>query len=183
MPLSILRLFDSMRSIGKWFSMSRGISMASGLIAATPKGNKFFWNIDAKVGVNAPNRSVDVQLVQLGYRAVFKSPFNAGRLTPAEVDAYINIQPGAICSGREDDPLVQAIRAHEQSRGGTQDGVVSPLGQGHIVYTDAAGPHALILVALNNSLKDMLGDAYPHIEKHPECPGELRSLAELMFSK
>jgi hypothetical protein len=135
------------------------------------------------VGANAPNKSTDVQLVQLGYRALLKSPVNAGRLTAAETDAYSKIKLGATCSGREDDPLVRAIRAHEESRGGTQDGVVSPISQGHIVYTDATGPHALIIVALNNSLKDVLGDTYPHIDQHPECPAELKNLARGYFSR
>jgi hypothetical protein len=157
--------------------------MVSGLIATSDKGSKFFWNIDAKVGVKAPNKSIDVQLVQLGYRAILKSPVNAGKLTAAEVDAYSKIKPGALCTGREDDPLVQAIRAHESSRGGTQDGVVTPLSQGHVVYTDAGVTRGLILVALNNSLKDVLGDTYPHIEKHAECPNDLKALAAAMFSK
>jgi hypothetical protein len=157
--------------------------MTFAFVNRTGKGDKFFWNIDAKVGANAANKLLDVQLIQLGYVAMLASPANKGKLSQAEVDAFSKIKPGANCTGREDDLLVRAIRAHEASRGGAQDGVVSPLGQGHISYTDASGPHTLILLALNNSLRDVLGDSYPRIDLHADCPTDLKNLSRATFSK
>lgn len=157
--------------------------MAFGLVNRTPKGDRFFWNIDTKVGLRSPNQPLDVQLVQFGYFAVLRSPVNQGRLSPEETDAFSKIALGTPCSGQEDDPLVRAIRAHEASRGGTQDGVVSPLSQGHVIYSDAQGQHALILVALNNSMKDILGDQYPRIDKHDQCPADLKALVGSYFGK
>ena len=113
--------------------------MVQTLIAATQSGNKFFYNIDAKVGARAPNRGVDVQLVQFGYFAMLRSPKNAITLSAAERDAFSKIVLGKLCTGAEDDPLVRAIRAHEASRGGTQDGLVSELRPGHIGYVDPTG--------------------------------------------
>lgn len=157
--------------------------MTSPLINKDARGIKFFWNIGAKVGAKAPNKLVDVQLVQLGYHCMVRSPVNAGRLTSAEAEAFANIKPGPGCTGAEGDPLVRAIRAHEASRGGTQDGFVSQLAQGHIAYVSTSGKLALILVALNNSIKDILGDKYPRIDLHPACPGDLKAVAEACFNK
>ena len=129
--------------------------MVQTLIAATQSGNKFFYNIEAKVGARAPNRGADVQLVQFGYFAMLRSPKNAITLSAAERDAFSKIVLGKLCTGAEDDPLVRAIRAHETSRGGTQDGLVSELRPGHIGYVDPTGRHSLVLVALNNSMRDL----------------------------
>jgi len=168
----------------QWLSFDQqGVIHGCRINRPKPKGDKFFWNIDAKVGAMAPNRGIDVQLVQVGYRAMLKTPANTGKLSAAEIDAISKIRPGAICTGREDDPLVRAIRAHEQRRGGPQDGVVSPLGQNHIGYFDGTEMQAMILLALNNSLKDVLGNGYPHIDQYSECPLELKNLALTMFGR
>jgi len=80
--------------------------MVQTLIAATQSGNKFFYNIDAKVGARAPNRGVDVQLVQFGYFAMLRSPKNAITSSAAERDAFSKIVLGKLCTGAEDDPLL-----------------------------------------------------------------------------
>jgi hypothetical protein len=155
--------------------------MVQTLIASGPKGSKFFWNIDAKVGVGAPNRATDVHLVQFGYFAMLRSPKNVHSLSAAERDAFGKIALGKPCNGTENDPLVRAIRAHEASRGGTQDGVVSELKPGHIVYTDGAGKHSLVLVALNNSMRDLMAGRYPRIDLNESCPGDLKNFVKGLF--
>jgi len=155
--------------------------MVSTVISSTPK--KFWWNIDAKVGLNAPNNFFDVQLVQLGYVAILGSPINRGILTQAEIDAFSEITPGEGCTGREDDVLVQAIRAHEAQRGGTQDGCVSPLSQSHITYVAGGHQFAMILIAMNNSFRDILGNQFPRIDQMADCPGGLKQVVHSLFDK
>ena len=150
-------------------------------IAPVPSGKRFFYNIDAKVGVRAPNRELDVQLVQFGYFAMLRSPKNANALSTAERDTFSKIVLGTACNGTENDPLVRAIRAHEASRGGTQDGLVSELKPGHIGYTDTKGPHSLVLVPLNNSMRDVMGGRYPRIDLHDACPAKLKNFVKGLF--
>ncbi len=156
--------------------------MVQTLIGLTGRGNKFFYNIDAKVGARAPNRATDVQLVQFGYFAMLRSPKNANSLSAAERDAFSKVVLGVPCNGTEIDPLVRAIRAHEASRGGTQDGLVSELKPGHITYTDTkGGVLGLVLVALNNSMRDLMGGRYPRIDLHESCPGDLKNFVKGLF--
>jgi hypothetical protein len=152
------------------------------LINKSSEGGKFFWNIGAKVGLGSPNRPADAQLVQFGYFCMLRDPRNASKLSVDEKDAFAKVSLGAACSGREDDVLVRAIRAHEASRGGTQDGFVSELGQGHIQYSGAGGKHLMILVALNSCMRQIMGGIYPRVDQHPECPGALKSLAQGFFT-
>ncbi|MFO1087064.1 MAG: hypothetical protein U1E21_21120 [Reyranellaceae bacterium] len=155
--------------------------MVQSLIASTQSGNKFFYNIDAKVGAHAPNRVNDVQLVQFGYFAMLRSPKNANSLSAAERDAFGKIVLGSPCNGTDADPLVRAIRAHQASRGGTQDGLVSELKPGHIAYTDRTGFHTLILVALNNSMRDVMAGRFPRIDLHESCPAGLKAFVKGLF--
>jgi hypothetical protein len=150
-------------------------------IATLPTGKRFFYNIEAKVGVRSPNRELDVQLVQFGYFAMLRSPKNATTLSAAERDTFSKIVLGTACNGTENDPLVRAIRAHEASRGGTQDGFVSELKPGHISYKDTKGPHTLVLVPLNNSMRDIMGGRYPRIDLHDSCPKKLKDFVKGLF--
>ncbi|MFO1161957.1 MAG: hypothetical protein U1E60_24175 [Reyranellaceae bacterium] len=159
-----------------------GGCMVHTLIASTPRGNKFFYNINAKVGARAVNRGIDVQLVQFGYFAMLRSPKNVGTLSVAERDAFSNINLGMPCDGTEMDPLVRSIRAHQASRGGTQDGLVTELKPGHISYSDATGLHTLMLVALNNSMRDLMEGRYPRIDLHDSCPADLKKFVTELFT-
>ena len=155
--------------------------MVQTFIAPVASGKRFFYNIDAKVGVRSPNRELDVHLVQFGYFAMLRSPKNANTLSAAERDAFGKIVVGTPCNGTENDPLVRAIRAHEASRGGTQDGLVSELKPGHIGYTDSKGPHSLVLVALNNSMRDLMAGQYPRIDLNGSCPAKLKAFVKGLF--
>jgi hypothetical protein len=145
--------------------------MVSPLLLTGPKGPRFFFNIDGNVGPKSPNRTTDVQLVQLGYLAMLQNPANQSVLTTAERQAYANISPGAKYSGSPSDPLSLAIRAHEASRGGTQDGHVSAMKNS--AFYDAH--HFFMVAALNNSLRDVMQGDYPRIDKHKKCPIDLRN--------
>ncbi|MBR0800719.1 hypothetical protein JQ615_35695 [Bradyrhizobium jicamae] len=145
--------------------------MVSGILVQKPGFRKFFWNIDAEVGLNSPNRTDDVQLVQLGYAFMAMAP-----TTPNEIRAtFAAVQVGAFCTGRDDDPLVQAIFAHESSRGGTVDGHVSVIGTSNGIYMDSSGPHTYMLTALVNNIQDGMPNDFPRLDKHPACPPDLKA--------
>lgn len=94
------------------------------------------WNIDGKVGLSSPNKEDDVQFVQFGYFCML-SKFPG--LSAPEKTAFGAIVLGSRCTGVENDPLVLAIRAHQASRGGAQDGVVSPLSATPLPITTRPG--------------------------------------------
>jgi hypothetical protein len=140
--------------------------MVSPLILTEPgKGPRFLFNIGGNVGPGCPNEQSDVQFVQLGYYAMVRDPKNSSLLTAEERTALGKIVPGAAYSGAPQDPLTLAIKAHERSRGGTQDGHVSVVRSG-----GTYGKHTYIVVALNLSLVDTLKGDYPRLDKHPRCP-------------
>ncbi len=147
--------------------------MVSPVIVKKPTGLKVFWTVDADVGLSSPNRPEDVQLVQLGYAAMLANPRAAK--TPEERSVYAKVVPGSACSGRADDPLVQAIVLHQKLRGGTQDGHVSKFTASTVGYVDATGSHSHMLLALVNNLSDMIPNDYPRLDKHPSCPGLLKT--------
>jgi hypothetical protein len=146
--------------------------MPHGFIAA----KKFFWNVDGKVGPASPNKIEDVQLVQLGYLCA-----SVGQNTgiPAELKAVFGrVVPGAGYSGKSDDPLTVAIKAHQKFRGGTQDGVISVMHNASGIYD---GVHSWMIASLNNNIKDVLGTNWPHLGRHPQCPAPLKAAALAVF--
>lgn len=148
------------------------LTMAHGFIAV----KRFFWNVDAKVGPSSPNKIEDVQLVQLGYHCASVGE-NTG--IPGELKAvFARVVPGAVYSGKLDDPLTIAIKAHQKFRGGTQDGVISVMNNANAVYD---GIHSWMIVALNNNIRDALGTNWPHLGRHPKCPAHLKAAAETVF--
>lgn len=128
--------------------------------------NRFFFNIDANVGLNSPNKEEDVQLVQMGYFAASTNPETPADLKPI----YAKVTPGAAYKGDANDPLTVAIIAHQKSRGGTQDGHVSVI-RG-VTYD---GAHTYMLTALNNNLIDLQPADFPRLDKHAKCPQVLRA--------
>ena len=140
----------------------------------TPDGPALLWSVDANVGLNSANKQADVDLVQLGYAyrlSNAKAPKSAG-----EIAAYKKVKVGAPCTGRSDDPLVQAIVAHEVARGGTQDGHVSPFTKDQPAYFSADGKHTKLCVGLMFSVMDGLA-MYPRLDQstNPPCPPTLKA--------
>lgn len=148
--------------------------MAHGILLGPEK--RFFWNVDSHVGQGCPNKPDDVQLVQFGYYCMARNP--AANLTPQEKAAYKTIVPGAPYSGAANDPLTIAIKAHQASRGGTQDGRVSPIQNASGSY----GEKAWMIVPLVNNIKDVNRQVWPNIQKAHKCPSGLAAVAEKTFS-
>lgn len=133
----------------------------------------FYWNVDANVGVGSPNRTEDVQLVQLGYAIMAKS---TNPLIPASDKAvFALVKVGAPCTGLESDPLVQAIRKHQASRGGAQDGHVSVLPPAGIDYPHRGGTKGFMLASIMGNIRDAMPTDYPRIDKHASCPAALKA--------
>lgn len=146
--------------------------MVSAMLIKFRDGPKFSWNIDGDVGLGSANKTDDVQLVQLGYSVLAQSVRQ-----PADLRAVCaQVKPGAVCTGREDDPLVKAIRAHQATFVGTRDGRVSVVKTSNALYVDAGGPHAYLLLRLLNNVFDAQPGDFPRIDKLPACPAALRAV-------
>jgi hypothetical protein len=132
------------------------------------KSRLFFWNIEANVGPGCPNLSEDVHLVQLAYACgalALSVPYSDSRV-------YLRVVPGASYDGAPNDPLSIAIRTHQQRRGGTQDGHVSPIAPSG-TYD---GKHTFMLISLNNFIRAAITNRnWPRIDQHPSCTALLRS--------
>lgn len=151
--------------------------MATPVVIGSGAGRRFAWNLSANVGVSSPNNADDVQLVQLGYAcAQYGTNFDA-----ATRAIFATVMPGAPYSGQENDPLTRAIRAHQKSRGGTQDGHVSVIANLTTPSYDAAHPY--MMMSLNNLILDQLKSDFPRIDKHAKCPALLRAVATKACAK
>ena len=133
---------------------------------------KFYWNLDANVGPGCPNKTEDVQLVQLGYFCMSNNPKVS--VPPEERAAYAAVTPGAPYTAAPDDPLTIAIKLHQKRRGTIPDGRVSSIKNSTGFYD---GTSEWMIMALDNNIADALGEAWPHLNKHPRCPGPLRDTA------
>ena len=139
--------------------------MANGIFIAP--GSSFCWNVDANVGIDCPNKTEDVQLVQLGYASAAANPLYPH---PELKPLYAKVVPGAIYTGRPDDPLSIAIKAQQKAVGGPQDGRISMIHRdGHY----AQGTFWM-LCRLNKSIAVILAQEWPHLDRHPRCPATLR---------
>jgi len=138
---------------------------------------RFYWNIDANVGIGSPNKSEDVLLVQLAFHC---KGTNTKVNTPAADRAVYNaVIPGAAYTGSPNDPLSKAIKLFQMRRGGVQDGHVSKINNNGGTY---APEMAFMLVSLNNNIFDTLGTTnWPYLDRHPKCPGGLKELINRTF--
>src|SRR5262245_47603110 len=126
--------------------------MASGIVL---NSGRFYWNVDANVGIGSPNKTEDVHLVQLAFVCKGSNP-NAP--TPPEDKAvYLAVVPGAPYSGNPNDPLSVAIKHLQKKRGGPQDGHVSKITPAGTYAAEIA----FMLVLLNNNVSDVLGGGWP----------------------
>lgn len=145
------------------------------ILVATNK--RFFFNLDGNVGVNSPNQKDDVELVQFGYFAMGKNPRTDSALRPV----YAAVTPGAPYSGGANDPLTLAIITHQKDRGGTQDKHVSVIHTPSVQYSATDGPHSFMLVPLLNNMFDLMPNDFPRLDKHPNCPAELKRVVRALL--
>jgi hypothetical protein len=136
---------------------------------------RFYWNIDANVGIGCPNKAEDVHLVQLAFHCRANNPkLSANKEEQAIFSAVI---PGAPYSGSPMDPLSIAIKFAQKQRGGVQDGRVSKM-KPEGMYSPGV---TWMLVGLNNNMVDILGGMWPFLDRHPKCTPALKELVKRTF--
>ncbi len=143
-------------------------------------GPKFMWNLDCSVGKGAANTVFcDVSFIQWYY--TLAADFYLTSQENKEI--YRNVNITGICSGTDDDPLVAAIIAQQQSMNHPYvDGKVSV-----VTGTGKLGPHAFFLLRLEARFAIMYPNAWPRLDLIPNCPssvmqvsrGAIPNLAEL----
>jgi hypothetical protein len=152
----------------------------------TQFSTSFCWNLDAHVGLGAPNRSTDVQLVQLAYFCMGTVLRNVAPVDPALMAVCRLISPGEPYFGRPDENLSIAIVTQQRLRGGIQDGRVSPIQGNHMEY---GGGKTWMLAPLNSHIARILGTNtvgvpgnWPKLHLHPRCPSDLAAISRDVFT-
>lgn len=147
--------------------------MASGIVLSS---GRFYWNVDANVGLGSPNKMEDVHLVQLAFAC--KGANMKSTISNEDRAIYNAVVPGAPYTGSPSDPLTVAIKLFQQRRGGIQDGHVSKISTSGTYAPETA----FMLVSLNNNVFDVLGaGSWPYIDRHPKSTSVLKDLVSRTF--
>lgn len=138
----------------------------------------FFWNVDAAVGLKGENRWEDVLFVSW---CLYK--MRTWSYTPDAVKTILRSTPlSEHCSGRENDPLVLAIKAVQRVNPiMLADGRVSPAVRGGTYAYRGRNPMFVIFV-LNNALKMLHPQQFPRIDLMPEFAWQLKQVALRPFN-
>ena len=131
--------------------------------------DKVVFNLNADVGRMAPNKLDDVELVRFGYFCMKNDP-QAQNLIPASMKVALQaMQP----KGPYFADLQKVIDAHEEARGGTQDGKVT-VGKAQFLHTVIYdGVHSWIIYTLGRNMRDFLPNMYPRIDLHDQSGPEI----------
>jgi hypothetical protein len=123
----------------------------------------FQWNLSCSVGRGGQNSlPVDVSYIQWYYTLAAAHPN-----TPADRKAvYKKVSVTGTCRGTPDDPLVQAITAHQTAlQHPIVDGKISvATGDGRV------GERAFFVLRLGARLSDMYPQYWPRLDLIPTCP-------------
>ena len=141
-------------------------------------GDVMFFNLDADVGRMAPNRIDDVELVRFGYFCQRSRPENQPNLTARQKVSLQAMQP----NGPYFADLQEVIDAHQENRGGTQDGKVST-GKSQIAPAGLYDSvHMWIIYALTNNMRLFLPDIFPRIDLHAQSGVEISKRIRQLFA-
>lgn len=126
----------------------------------------FHWNLECSVGKRGQNSlRADVSFIQWYYTVAA-----ANVRTPADRKAiYSRVSVTGVCRGTDDDPLVQAIMAH-------QSALSHPLIDGKISVATGngfVGAKAFFILRLGARLADMTPKVWPRLDLVPGCPMEV----------
>lgn len=135
-------------------------------------GSQFNFNLSSPVGPRQPNSTADVQLVQFGFYALAQKSGSAG---PMLKQAAAAVRPGAPYSGQPNDPLSIAIAQHQAQFGKTKDGIVSCL-PANLSVSYGGGTYRTLIYLLAN-IADLVGDNWPMLHRHPQCPPAVRDFS------
>lgn len=127
----------------------------------------FTWDLDASVGKHGQNSNpADVSYIQWYYTLAAEHP-----LTPPErKQVYQQVKVTGSCSGRDDDPLVQAILIHQRTlKHPVIDGRIDPA-PGHAGNIKIGDNLAHFVFRLSARLADMFPQFWPRLDAIPRCP-------------
>ena len=131
----------------------------------------FMWNLDAAVGKGGANSvTSDVSYLQWYYTLAANFP----ETPPDRKEVYRRVSITGVCSGRDDDPLVQAIFAQQRAlKHPVIDGKASAL-PGVSGDVRIGGDHrALFIIRLGARLAAQFQDKWPRLDKMPGCPASV----------
>jgi hypothetical protein len=129
-----------------------------------PHNQALFWNLSSDVGPGQPNKTDDVEFVRFGYFLMKDNP-------KAMTGQFVTLKPilqKVTPTGPFDNPLAEAILAHQRLRGGTQDGRVSVAKANNFNRGQYDGQHIWMVFPLNNTMIDMAPNIFPRIDLHPQ---------------
>lgn len=138
----------------------------------------FEFNLTADVGKASPNRLDDVELVRFGYFCLGRNP-QATQITPRLKAALQRMKS----NGPHGPDLQEVIDAHQQARGGTQDGKVS-IGKAQIRkgqslrYDDK---HSWIIYILTANMFSNNPDGFPRIDQEIDAGNAISATVAEMF--
>lgn len=136
-------------------------------------GSRIAFNLSNAVGPRQPNGQLDVQLVQFGFYCLSRTSREA---RPILKQAAAQVRVGLGYTGLPNDPLSIAIREHQAQFGKTRDGIVSPLPPG-LSMSYGGGVYRTFAYLLAN-ISDEMGDNWPMLHRHPQCPPQVRSFVK-----
>lgn len=130
-------------------------------------GIAFMWNLDSSVGKGgANNNRTDISYLQWYYTLAAQSPL----VDPDRKAIYKNVSVTGICSGRDDDPLVKAIIAHQRILNHPViDGKASAL-PGNSGNVRLADQKAFFIIRLGARLAYLYPQSWPRLDQMPRCP-------------
>jgi hypothetical protein len=131
----------------------------------------FMWNLHASVGRHAQNSvQADIAYLQWYYTLAATFVHREGDSAPEERKAfYRKVKVTGACSGRDDDPLVQAIMAHQR-------GLSHPIIDGKMTPVPGSTGGQLIagkayfVIRLGARLAEMFPNVWPRLDLVPGCP-------------
>jgi hypothetical protein len=126
------------------------------------------WTIDSSVGRHASNNSVaDISYIQWYYQLAS----TYAETPPERREIYSKVKVTGQCTGKDTDPLVQAILAHQKGLSHpVVDGKVSTLPGASGDVRLGANQDAFFVLRIGARIAHMYPDAWPRLDKMPKCP-------------
>ncbi|GGC17802.1 hypothetical protein GCM10011371_01620 [Novosphingobium marinum] len=125
-----------------------------------------FFNTDANVGYNSPNRQEDVFLVTFLMRCAASC---------SVIEREIKPDFERITVGTVNEHFIATVRKWERLRGTMQDGWISTA-RGSVNYQGRNGPAAFLVAVLNWDTGKAFPNAFPRIDLIPQCPAPVTAL-------
>jgi hypothetical protein len=141
----------------------------------------FMWNLDSAVGKGAAN-SVNSDVSYLQWYYTLSANFQ--ETPPERKEIYRRVKITGICTGRDDDPLVQAIVAQQRALNHPViDGKASAL-PGVAGSARLGGDHrAFFIIRLGARFATQFPDKWPRLDHIPGCPASVAGAVRAAIPK